>query len=238
MSENKRFESSETSHVGYTAKKPDLADKTFFKCGRTGHLRAACTSHDTNSQVPNSQRKPNSGNGARIFYCNVPPASTVSGVAQLQGPSQTVQSGPLGTTVATAEAVVGVCSKAGVVIDWCEPVVAVRGSACPSPSYDVGITVVGDTVHARASLSSMSECTQTPAKLKLERLDYVNVTVEGIPHSVSALIDGGSQFSRGQRNSAIRFGIGISKTEPYRTELFIEFRKSRNSDYFGIALRN
>jgi len=46
---------------------------------------------------------------------------------------------------------------------------------------------------------------------------------------------------RGLRNSAIRFGIGISKTEPCRTELFIEFRKSRNSDVFGIsafALRN
>jgi len=37
---------------------------------------------------------------------------------------------------------------------------------------------------------------------------------------------------RGLRNSAIRSGIGISKTEPYRTELFIEFRKSRN---FGIC---
>jgi len=46
---------------------------------------------------------------------------------------------------------------------------------------------------------------------------------------------------RSLRNSAIRFGIGISKTEPYRTELFIEFRKSSNSDFFGIsafALRN
>jgi len=77
MSENKSFKSSETSHVGYDhmAKKPDLADKTCFKCGRKGHLQAACTSHDTNSEVHNSQRKPNSGNGARIFYCNVPPAS-------------------------------------------------------------------------------------------------------------------------------------------------------------------
>jgi len=41
----------------------------------------------------------------------------------------------------------------------------------------------------------MLECTQTPAKLKLVRLNYVNVTVEGIPHSVSALIDGGSQLN-------------------------------------------
>jgi len=48
-------------------------------------------------------------------------------------------------------------------------------------------------------------------------------------------------LSRGLRNSEIRFGIGISKTEPYRTELFLEFRKRRNSDFFGIsafALRN
>jgi len=37
---------------------------------------------------------------------------------------------------------------------------------------------------------------------------------------------------RGLRNSEIRFGIGISGTEPYRTELFLEFRKSRNSDFF------
>jgi len=41
----------------------------------------------------------------------------------------------------------------------------------------------------------MSECTQSPAELKLARLHYVNVTVEGIPHSVSALIDGGSQLN-------------------------------------------
>jgi len=41
MKENKSFKSSETSHVGYDrmAKKPDLADKTCFKCGRKGHLR-------------------------------------------------------------------------------------------------------------------------------------------------------------------------------------------------------
>ena len=31
------------------------------------------------------------------------------------------------------------------------------------------------------------------------------------------------------RNSEIRFGIEIEKTEPSRTELFMEFRKIRNS---------
>ena len=39
---------------------------------------------------------------------------------------------------------------------------------------------------------------------------------------------------RGLRNSEIRFGIRISETEPGRTELFMEFRKSRNSGKFGI----
>ncbi len=33
---------------------------------------------------------------------------------------------------------------------------------------------------------------------------------------------------RGLRNSEIRFEIGIKKTEPSRTELFMEFRKIRN----------
>ena len=41
-------------------------------------------------------------------------------------------------------------------------------------------------------------------------------------------------YSRGLRNSEIRFGIGISETEPGRTEQFLEFRKSRNSKKFGI----
>jgi len=88
--------------------------------------------------VHSSQRKP-----WRIFYSNVPPTSAVSGVVQLQEPSQTAKSGPPGPG-ATAEAVVDECSKAGVVIDGREPVVAVRGSACP-PQLDLGITVVGDT---------------------------------------------------------------------------------------------
>jgi len=57
-SENRSFNSSKTSHVGYDhiAKTPDLADKTSFKCGRKGYLLAACTSHETNSQVNNTQR--------------------------------------------------------------------------------------------------------------------------------------------------------------------------------------
>jgi len=59
-----------------------------FKCGRKGHVRAASTSHETNSQVHNSQCKPNSGNGVRIFYCKVSPASAVRGVVQLQESSK------------------------------------------------------------------------------------------------------------------------------------------------------
>ena len=40
-----------------------------------------------------------------------------------------------------------------------------------------------------------------------------------IPHGTAL------HTARGLRNSEIRFGIGISETEPYRTELFLEFRK-------------
>jgi len=39
-------------------------------------------------------------------------------------------------------------------------------------------------------------------------------------------------FSRGLRNSEKPLGIRISLTEPCHTELFLEFRKSRNSYFF------
>ena len=54
------------------------------------------------------------------------------------------------------------------------------------------VTVVHDT---EAAPASVSECIQAPAKLKLASLDYVDVTVKGIPSAVSALIDSGSQLS-------------------------------------------
>jgi len=75
---------------------------------------------------------------------------------QSQEPLQTVTSGPPGPG-ATAGAVVGACSKAGVVIDGCEPIVAVLGNVYPSPLHNAGVTVVGDTVAARASVLSLLE---------------------------------------------------------------------------------
>jgi len=64
----------------------------------------------------------------------------------------------------------------------------------------------------------------------LKVLGYMVRVIDSGDLAILTLLDLQQPLTRGLRNSAIRFGIGISKTEPYRTELFIKFRKRRNSD--------